>query len=573
MSSRQTKVNGEILAVNSWNWHIAFQSVLIAVVACTFIDITQLANGKLSDQGQYGLTNTVRSLRRFASLNTYTILRGQYLVGDIYLHDPIDVRGIQAVEDSIGGILTGPEGLWKHGHVDVSVRPEQEFPPVIELQHLHKVNRKWWTNGNKDYCVDREIFLSGEDFPNMELTTEHGQTSVTYLGYLHYSCEHDMQEGFISTIYTAHHGGAIVGRVFKMKALLSHLEMPENATSTSISVPCELEELGAFVEDRGFTSRWNDYIKMMVILLPLVAWSFIKSRIARALVVLQSMSAKSGNSVAISGYVDNAMIDTWGYPLSYILLSIVLLSQSSVMHQNELYTVQKVVPLYKTYGPDMIGCALFCIAQELVAWLCFTYSFFTTQEIVYNLNKGVVYGYQRCESLLSMICYLNYLGALVVLFDSLRLIPADYSFLSYLIISILVVVLNLGTVLYGYFNHPYDSPKNLILVGISYYSSINNRGIANLLNQQQKDRFAHEELMMNELEGASFRGDLIDALMLLQPSMMFEAFLNGIRIEMKILERATDVHNMPAQIKVRDNGNFELLRHSNEIGDSTIVLG
>lgn len=569
-----------ILRENAWNWTAPFKTCLITALACTMYDFINLSRGdsENSDLGQYGLVSNIRELRRVKTPLTYARKRGQLISASISGFHTLTGRGVGEVEDSIGGIISGPMFLWRNGKVEVKNRPKHKIPNIT-LTHFKLENDAYWDNGRQDEpCVDREVAFSGEDYPEENEDDKIGQSNTLMFGYLPFNCSLTVQSGYFAMIYSAEHGAAMSGQVYAFDVNLSLADIPKDVNtppSDDLLANLTLEEMGSFVENRGFSSRWNDPLKMLILILPLLCWSALKSRIGKVVVSLHTVVDGTNAVFNDMGHIEKDTMGVWTYPLGYLFLSsIFLLTESNRLVPNEETTIKHVSPEYHHYQLDFLGVAAFLISQEVFALLLMGLSYGMLPNMVVAVNKGVIYGYQRCKPALYALWVVNTAGCVWVIVDAMNVLE-EYSEkvqVVYIIGSCVVILINGTITVWGIMNQAFADPTVLCLASQLEYASVHCRSIANLLTKQNKARDEKVALVTNEVAGCSYRGNLLDAIILMTPNLMFEAFTNGVRVEIKIVGKNAKVERSTAFVKSNKN-HVEVHRDPKEHGQHEIIIG
>ena len=305
----------------------------------------------------------------------------------------MDVDGL---EDGIGGFIAGPLKLWRNGFVQVVHKPLEQNVPNVTISNFRDAGALYWDDGSTNPCADRELVFHNEIFEGVE-----GSIDQVYLGFSKIDCSKAAQVGFLSVLSAPYHGGALAGRIYKIGFEFGYELFPDNTTSYDGTIKMtKMTELGGFIEDRGYAARSNDILRLTFLLLPLVLWSFVKARMGRAMITVNTMEAKSGKMYKMERRISKRTMSTWSYPLGNIILAFILFSNSAPLSASELNTVRLIATEYSHYRPNYNGCAILLFSQEVIPWLMYIASFAMSQEAVTHINKGVIYGYQRCRKVL-----------------------------------------------------------------------------------------------------------------------------------------------------------------------------
>ena len=446
-------------------------------------------------------------------------------------------------------------------------KPQTEQIPNITLSNFRDAGALYWDDGNPDPCADRELVFHNEVFE-----THVGHVDKLYLGFSKLDCSKTKQTGFLSALKSPYHGGALAGRVYKIGFDFGYEKFPENTTSYSGEIKLtEITEMGGFLEDRGYAARSLDIIRFVEILLPLVLWAFVKSRMGRAVITINTMEAKSGKMYTMEGRIAKRTMETWAYPLGYFVLAIILYINSADHTAGELNTMRFMAPEYDHYRPNYLGCVVLLCSQEAVAWILYLASMFMSQEAVTHINKGVIYGYQRCRVFLFTLAAANAAGSAYVVVD-IAMGSDEKSEILYELIGGVVVLLNAIVVIWGVKNHEYDGTTALSTVACLNRASINVRGLANAFAITHGQLSTGVKLMSDEKQGASFRGAVVDALCTGSPDLLKEAAWSGANVDTKLVEKQTENIDRAGVLKRNHKGQFELLRHWQFHGSQDCIL-
>ena len=346
---------------NAWLWDVPFKAILTITLICTIIDLLNLSEGDTtpSSAGKYGFITTIRETRRTFTLKMYARGRGQMLKAELEGIDPMSPRGVAQLEDTIGGLISGPPSLWRNGEIIVNTRTPQDPVPSYTLTNLHVAASKYWNNGYPEVCRDRELTFHGQSFDDDGI-------NVIYLGMLEFKCDKQEQQGYLSVLAAPYHGGPLSGRVYRVHATLGLEQFGENATSYDGTVPLRLTELGAFIEPRGFANRWHLIAHLLGLLLPLLMWVVIKNRVRRTVVSINAVEVKGGKKYEMKGRIEKRVVETWSNPLGYVAVAITIFIHATPHLESELEVLRLVAPQYQKFRPNYFACGILLLAQELV---------------------------------------------------------------------------------------------------------------------------------------------------------------------------------------------------------------
>ena len=566
---RRSQSGRAIALPNLWRWDIMYKAILLAAVTCTLVDIVLLTSGDAShsNTGQFGFVTTLRETRRTYTPRTYARARGQLIRADMIGLKRMGPRGVGLLEDGVGGFIAGPLKLWRNGFVQVVHKPLEQNVPNVTISNFRDAGALYWDDGSTNPCADRELVFHNEVFEGVE-----GSIDQVYLGFSKIDCSKAAQVGFLTVLSAPYHGGALAGRIYKIGFEFGYELFPENTTSYDGTLKLtKMKELGGFIEDRGYARRSNDILRLTFLLLPLVLWALVKARMGRAMLTVNTMEAKSGKMYKMEGRISPRTMETWSYPLGYVLLGFIMYSNSAPLSASELNTVRLVATEYNNYRPNYNGCAALLFSQEVIAWILYLASFAMSQEAVTHINKGVIYGYQRCRKVLFALAATNIAGAAFVVVDIL--LGEDTKTVAiYIILGGVVVFLNLIVVIWGIKNHEYDGTTALSTVACLNRASLNVRGVATALAATHVQLSSGVKLMSDEKQGASFRGSVVDALCTASPGLLQEAAWSGANVETRLVEKQTENIDRAGVLKRNHKGQFELLRHWQFHGTQDCIL-
>lgn len=298
---------------NSWGGTWVLYTVIVLMTFVHFWDAGILTfRGEQPVLANYAFRETIRETRRAKTLATYARKRGPMITSTMSGFAGLSSRGVTHLEDAFGGLISGPPKLWKNGEIHVHNFKKEEVSMDIEITNF-KTSAIHWNNGVNNPCADRSVYLGGQKMPSNET----GETFITVaMGFLKIDCSRGddaEQDGFLTILSSATHGGNLLGRVYSVKGVFSKSTFPVytpelhaqdmagtlnlstiDVTDKSIyatsnpgaKTTLKLTEIGSLIEARGNGDPTHYHYLCLIGLAPFVIWMFFSLRLAQVEVIM-----------------------------------------------------------------------------------------------------------------------------------------------------------------------------------------------------------------------------------------------------------------------------------------------
>ncbi len=399
---------------NKWGYGYVLKTSLILVAISMFINAYVVsAKGEQPIEANFAFRETLRDTRRAKTLSTYARSRGPMLVAKIEGWDPLASQGVTHLEDALGGFISGPLGLWKNNEV-YAYEYTKEDDVTLVIESL-KESKKHWTNGNADPCVDREIYIGGQKSPLQRDDTEF---ITVVIGFLTIKCDKTHQDyGYVTIVSSLTHGGPLLGRIYSVSADFKYSDHPVNVTLSTNKFNIKMVEVGAILEDRGYSSGAYYQTLAGIFFLPLLIWFMMMIRLSGVKVSVNmaivsggpsSASTASSASVAsdsarsdVSGqdsekemktnrkevnatkHINPRIIELWKIPVLHILYIILYIFIEQI-RRNDNDIIRTFITRFNSIHVDYYLHAFVLLGQELTSWLLSLYSTFSIEKKIGN---------------------------------------------------------------------------------------------------------------------------------------------------------------------------------------------
>jgi len=586
-----------------WGYGYVLQvSVTLATVSLLVNTYMLVRKGRQPVEANFAFRETLRATRRAKTLSTYARKRGPLINAEPETYMPLSAPGVTHLEDGIGGFITGPLGMWKNDEVyayEYHVNPDVSW----KLTNM-KESAGHWTNGNPDPCVDRKIYIGGQQVPQ-QMQTDFIRLVI---GYIMVDCSKTTQKGYVSILKSRSHGGPLIGRIYKATTDFSIDDFPANVTSSDVQPVVTLKEIGAVLESRKYTSATHYQMILFIFFIPMVLWMFVFVRLSSVKVMLsvaiaQSTSGASQMSSAskvsagdsgrsdersttssenelklnrketvLSKFINSRIIDLWKLPMLHLMFAFTYL----VIHRVKFFDeelVRAFIDFFDQVHFDFGLHATALASQEATAWLLCIYSYFVKDKKKLDMkHRALIHTYQHSSKYLRLLKGFNIGLCVCLIIKSFRLISLD---LGWVIVSILTAVIFLTEfmmVMNGFRNHPFKHTPACAIGGLGAGFSIATRQITNYLAEQNVKGLSGFDRDPNCVPGMEYVGTINDALVLGRPDYIMEGLINGQVIQVSILEQSNQENVNLIKLENVGNHQFALTRHWLHQGKQGIAL-
>jgi len=605
-SSSKKRIKAPMLRKNMSHWGAVLWTSIILVFIATFWDMQTLAfRGKVGSESNYGFQESLHETRRVMAKATYTRQRGPLIRAVIEGYDPFDEDGLTHLEDAMGGLMSGPAYMFKRGQINVyDGYTKGETNLTLRISNL-TLERVYWDNNNPDPCFDRQIYMAGQlfDFEEENKTALISEAQAA-IGYVDVHCESNRHHGYLTISHAGHHGGAMVGRVYKVHLNLTLDDFPSDANTSAVTPLLELEEIGAFIEDRDYGGITIQYVDCFIVIAPLIIWALFSTRVASVQVVLNcsvvggdnssggggttdsdgGTSANGGESgtesgketdtkkrsareYQLSGFMNPEVVKTWQLPFLHFFYFWVVEFLAAVSDRAGDHILQIIEPKFHYFNLDSTAVAWMLMSQELIAWALYVVSFGLSKEKNREITRGVLFAYQHLKFENHMLALLNYGGCLILFLEFLQVLEGA---LAHNIIGVMcgvIIVMNALLVFRGIKSQQLRDSRAGNIAMLSNRIPITTRAMANFLVSQVRTASSNSNsgnvkaLASDEIPGLSFVGRLSDAIIVARPDYYWDAFSNGKSVQFQIVERNTTPNRSVDRLVNLGELRFELTRH------------
>lgn len=331
---------------NSWGGTWVLYTAISLMTFVHFWDAGILTfRGEQPILANYAFRETIRETRRAKTLATYARKRGPMITSTMSGFAGLSSKGVTHLEDAFGGLISGPPKLWKKGEIYVHNFKKEETTMNIEITNF-KTSAVHWNDGKNDPCADRSVYLGGQKIPS----AENDETFITVaMGFLKIDCtrgEDAEQDGFLTILSSATHGGNLLGRIYAVKAVFSKSTFPiytselhaqdlagtlnlstidvadksiYATSSPGQTTTLKLTEIGSLIESHGNGDPTHYQNICLIGLAPFLIWMFFSLRLAQVEVIMNvevdgnkgktgenKSSTSSRNSAATAGNDDSS---------------------------------------------------------------------------------------------------------------------------------------------------------------------------------------------------------------------------------------------------------------------------
>ena len=427
------------------------------------------------------------------------------------------------------------------------------------------------------------------------------------IGFVNIDCSASTQFGYVSIFKSRTHGGPLIGRVYRASTVCNFdhfVDEQKNASSTSIQNEprLTLTELGAFIEDREYTSEGHYQTLVILFFLPCFVWSFIFVRLSSVQVMLNmaivsghgesniELSDNSGsiNSISeaesenemkhnrketiLSKYINPRIIRLWKLPVLHLLYVVVYILIQQVKDFDE-GIIRDFISAFDTIHIDFGLHALLLASQEVIAWCLSVYSAVTQHKKGWDKQvRALIHTYQYSTRYLKILKGLNLTICVSLVLQAFHVLPREVGWIVLPLLAGAVVVCEGAMVIQGFSNHPFESSQACMIGGVSKGFSIMTRQITNYLAEQDVKGLSCFDRDPNCVPGMEYVGTLSDALVLARPDYVLEGLINGTVIQMAIIEQSCKSSPHFIRMSCVGNHQFLLVRHWLHKGKQNIAL-
>jgi len=615
-SSKELSFQRRFLRVNRQGYGLVLLVSVSMVLISNIINTVMIsAKGAQPIEANYAFRETIRSTRRAKTLSTYARKRGPMILADVEGYMPLNGMGVTHLEDAFGGLISGPRGLWRNGEI-YAYEFKKGTAPSMTLENLRE-SLAHWTNGNPDPCVDRQIYIGGQNVPQQN----NASTSIQVMfGYLNLNCAASEHNGYFSIFESLTHGGVLVGRIYRIKTTCDYAG---NATMDAQAPSIGLTEIGAVLEDRGFGSSAHFQTLLGLMFVPIIIWYFIFIRLTGVQLTINlsitgtggvknqparlgsarlgsarlgsarlgsARSARTAQSDTtndsdkdvsasdarkervLSKNINQRIVDLWKLPLYhwlylflYLLLEQITYSDQGILNR----FIFEVDMLHINYRLHVIA----LVSQELSPWLLGFYSSWIRDKNGLKVNqKAMIYAYQYSHGYLFLMRALNVILSFVLVLDGCYLVSDDQALYIISFVAFALVGTECAMILSAFQSNPFDdSPACSVGALTSGYSFMTRQMSQYLVSQQVKGLKAFDR-KHHAVPGMEYIGTISDAIALTRPDYIIEGLINGELIQVQVLEIPSKSTNSLAKIKEVGNHQFQLKRHFLQQGNQAIAL-
>jgi len=591
---------------NKWGYGYVLYISLLTVGSSMILNTYLVsAKGEQPVEANYAFRETIRGTRRAKTLATYARKRGPMIQARLDGYAALSGPGVTHMEDAIGGLITGPLGLWRNG--EVHVYEFQKGPTLTWTLKDLKMSSSHWTNGNADPCVDRQVYIGAQLVPQQTDATEYVELAI---GFLTLDCTKTTQTGYLTKIKSLTHGGVLMARVYKITGDMRLEDFPANVTENNFEPTIQMEEIGSILEDREFTSSSHYQLLLGLFFAPMVLWfgmfirlSGVKVTLSMAMTTGSASMASSGSNASttstrsdssssstssrgasmkssrkekvLTKYIDPRIVKLWRLPVIHLLYIFLYLVISQVKYDDE-GIINDFIRQFDTIKIDyaLHACAL--ASQELTSWLLSGYSSAFTHKREKNVNatRALIYTYQHSEFRLFVLKGLNLAlcGCLLVFSIDMLSIPETVQWVIIPILSVVIFVWELFMVLVGFRNHPFENIQACTIGGLSNGISIMTRQITSFLAAQEVKGLTQFNQNTNCVAGMEYVGNISDAIAMARPDYVMEGLINGEVIQVAVIEQSCKDNINFIKFTVVGNHQFQIVRHWLHQGKLSVAL-
>lgn len=583
---KSSKEKRKTVKANKWGYGYVLTVSLLTVAASLFSNAYLVsAKGKELIEPNYSFRETIRATRRAKTLATYARKRGPMIEAQVDGYWALSAPGVGHIEDAIGGLISGPLGLWKND--EIYVYQYQKGDAVeLTLENM-KESKIHWNNGNPDPCEDRQVYIGAQRVPQ--------QTDTKFIeliiGFLNFDCSATKQTGYVTILKSLTHGGPLMGRVYKASSTFPLEAFPTNVTSSTATPTVQLTEIGSILEDRGISSTNHLQTLLGIFFIPVFLWLAIFIRLSGVKVVL-SMAIGAGRDVRssaasnVSGastssaandaesevnasrkevlldkYINPRIIRLWCLPALHVFYA-ALYVVIALARRDDEGLIRTFINAFDTLHIDYWLHALALCSQELTAWTLSAYSSLHSNKAGWDVKqRALIYTYQYSTMQLRILKIFNISMCVCLILKALDVFPDELGTSLVVLLAVAIVVCELTMVLIGQSRHPFGSSSACTIGGLSDGFSVVTRQITNYLASQEVQGISEFDRKENSVPGMEYIGTLGDALALARPDYVVEGLINGAVIQVAVIEQSRGDNINFVKLSCVGNHQYVLMRH------------
>ena len=514
------------------------------------------ADHDISDSGSYGFREAFRETRRIKTHATYERKRGPSFAASLDGQTPVDSWGVSFLEDSIGGLISGPLGLWRRGEIFVK-HSDGASVRDFDLVHWSRPveNKAFWDNGNPDNCTDVRLYLSGQQRP---IDTEDHDKLMVSFGFLDYNCTTDFLDGFFVRLQTAYMGGPLIGDVYSMHGTGLYSRVPENEV-----------HIGHFVEDRAEGERSLMLQSILFAFLPFLFYLIAMIRVNSNDVHLLMQADKGGKNWEFHLNNGSELLTMW-YPTIGCLgmiLSTLLNEQLSSTLVYQLMYGEFYAKIIGATQPKILGFAVLTLMWQ---WIATALVYFHISNNQFGTSSLVIQMYEVVSCRKYMVYEL--LGSLLPLLTFAlpnSMYDSIYPIVWVAIIIVQIVLrqiqISVATSQKLKWEH-----NGYILGGYTGWSPFMSE-LAPFLNTLYGSG-TNAQMKSNVMSGASFKGNLATAAVIAVPGIMLNKVFTAGTASIFIKDVGTQGQNMAAKLTYQGGAFLKLMRPWTSVGDYKVEI-